>query len=504
MHYEVYYKNKYFRSDEKGGTTTPKQFPCVELVYNYDWDDMGSHNWYSIWYFEDAHRYNFVGDVKIMTRQEKSIAEALGDGFDGALDASFCSLGITAEYYSKIYSIFGAIGKVDEIMSELRDCAYDPMIFEDFFDDNEFRRSLWRDMTAQEARKLGNAFLHGLVPDNTYKFSYECNIIQPDESYQPITLRVGFPFDGPIYNRTMCIVGENGIGKTQLLYNLTRSLVRNEAGRFDRMPLFNGCIVINSTPFDNYHLEEDDSQCHYKNISIEQHIDKTEQDLEEAIDAIMDRPTVNARSMSTLYRETIIKHVGEIMSSVLLPQENPQFPDWIDYMLDKNELRRVVPILSSGQLHLLSLITHVYANIHFSTLMVIDEPEVHLHPHTIVAFMSVLASILERFKSFAIIATHSPLIVREVISSNVHVLQRVDNNVLHLSPVAYNTFGEDITTLYYKIFEYDINDSFFVDLIRKMIRNRMSYEQIVSHLQKDVELSLNARLTIRDLVEQRR
>ena len=442
MHYEVYLKNKYFRSDEKGGTTTPKQFPCVELVHNYDWDDMGSHNWYSLWYFENAQRYTFVGDVRIMTRQEKSTAEALGDGFDGALDASFCSLGIKAEYYSKIYSIFGDVGKVDEIMSELRDCAYDPMIFEDFFDDNEFRRSLWRDMTAQEARKLGNAFLHGLDPNYAYRFSYECNILQSDESLQPITLHVGFPFDGPIYNRTMCIVGENGIGKTQLLYNLTRSLVKKEERCFDRIPLFSGCIVINSTPFDNYHIEEEvDSQFHYKNISLEQQIDRTEQDLEEAIEIIMGRPTVNERSITTLYLDAILEHVGEIMSSVLLPQENPHFPDMESYILDKNELRRVVPILSSGQLHLLSLITHVYANIHFSTLMVIDEPEVHLHPHTIVAFMMVLASILQRFKSFAIIATHSPLIVREVISANVHVLQRVDDNVLHVSPVAYNTFG---------------------------------------------------------------
>ena len=109
------------------------------------------------------------------------------------------------------------------------------------------------------------------------------------------------------------------------------------------------------------------------------------------------------------------------MCTFLEWEEDPAIPWEGQYKLNKEELGKIVQIVSSGQLHLLSLITYIYANIHFATLLIIDEPEVHLHPHTVVEFMRILASILMRFKSYAIIATHSPLIVREVISSNVQV-----------------------------------------------------------------------------------
>ena len=48
------------------------------------------------------------------------------------------------------------------------------------------------------------------------------------------------------------------------------------------------------------------------------------------------------------------------------------------------------------------------------------------------------------FNSFAIIATHSPLIVREIVSDNVRVMRKVDGDILRLIPVSYNTLGEDI------------------------------------------------------------
>ena len=59
MHYEVYPKKEGYRSDEIGGTTIPKQFPCVELVHNYDWNDFGDYNWYAFWYFVDSKIYRF-------------------------------------------------------------------------------------------------------------------------------------------------------------------------------------------------------------------------------------------------------------------------------------------------------------------------------------------------------------------------------------------------------------------------------------------------------------
>lgn len=499
MHYEVYPKNEGYRSDEIGGTSTPKQFPCVELVHNYDWNDYGDHNWYAFWYFVDSKTYRFLGNLKIMTTRETTTADALGDGWDGALDSSFCSLGMRLEYYQNLYAFFGNKNTLYEILEDLRDCAYNPRIYEDFHENSEFEHSLWRDLAPQEAQKSGRAIVTGRKPEDAYTFCFTGDIIQSDDSHQNVDLEVKFPFNGQIYTRTMCIIGENGMGKTQLLSQLASSLITRERLRFNRVPIFNGCLVVCSTPLDCYPIRTGNELIHYLNISIEQKNEQTADDLAKAIETILTRPSVFGKRMETLYREAIVAQLGEELCTFLEWEEDPAIPWEGQYKLNKEELGKIVKIVSSGQLHLLSLISYIYANIHFATLLIIDEPEVHLHPHTVVEFMRILASILMRFKSYAIIATHSPLIVREVISSNVQVLRKVDGDMLNLSPVAYNTFGEDITTLYYKIFDYNIKDSFFTQIIKQMVDNGMSYDEIISKLEPDVDLSLNARMTIRDL-----
>lgn len=503
MHYEVYPKNSGFKASDSGGTTIPKQFPCVELVHNYDWDDYGYHNWYALWYFQDSKKYRFLGNLKIMTTQERTTAEALGAGWDGALDSSFCSLGMQLEYYHGLYNYFDNKNTLYTILVDLRDCAYNPRIYEDFHENSEFEHSLWRDLAPQEAQRSGRAIVTGRKLEEAYAFNFTGDIILSDDSHQNVDLDVKFPFNGPIYTRTMCIIGENGMGKTQLLSQLASSLITRKKMRFDRVPIFNGCLVVCSTPLDSYPQPTGDEQIHYLNISIEQRNNQTTDDLAAAIQTILTRPSVFGKRMEKLYREALLTQFGETLCSFLVWEEDPLIPWEGRYVLNREELDKVVKISSSGQLHLLSLITYIYANIHFATLLIIDEPEVHLHPHTVVEFMRILAAILMRFRSYAIIATHSPLIVREVIRSNVQVLRKVDGDMLRLSPVAYNTFGEDITTLYYKIFDYNIKDSFFTHIIQEMVDNRLTYDEIVKKLEPTVDLSLNARLIIRDLTERK-
>jgi len=501
MHFEVYTKYPGYKVSELGSTTTPTQYPCVELVHNDGWNDYDYKDWYGLWYFVDPHTAAFLGDVKIMTRQEKTTSEALGKGFEGQLDDSFCSLGLNTNYYANLYQYFEDKGLLYDLMRNLRDCAYEPRIYEEFCELYEFRKALMREMSSQEAQKFGWTLLNGRQLGDAYIFSYLSRIKRPDESMQDILLNVQFPFECPDYKRTMCIIGENGMGKTQLLCGLTESLVNAVSTRFNKLPLFNGCLVICSTPYDKYPPATPKDKIHYLKISVEQTKHDLIDELGMSIELIKERPSIGGKNMIELYYQTIVDQIGEVVKPILEWVEDPKVPWEGEYVYRDKELRRVIDIMSSGQLHLFSLITQIYTNIHFSTLLIIDEPEVHLHPHTVVEFMKILANILTRFRSFAIIATHSPLIVREVISKNVQVLQEVDNH-LQLVSVPYNTFGEDITTLYYKIFDYDIKDSFFTHVIKQMIWTyELSYEQIIQRLGQEVDLSLNALLTIRDLVD---
>ena len=55
-----------------------------------------------------------------------------------------------------------------------------------------------------------------------------------------------------------------------------------------------------------------------------------------------------------------------------------------------------------------------------------------------------------------------------------------------------------------KIFDYDIKDSFFTELISRKAKKRASYDSILNSFETDIKLGINARLAIRDLVEEKK
>lgn len=173
---------------------------------------------------------------------------------------------------------------------------------------------------------------------------------------------------------------------------------------------------------------------------------------------------------------------------------------------NKSRLEKLVTELSTGQLQIFSLITYVCANIHLNSLIVIDEPEVHLHPRLVTNFIKALNELLERFDSYAIIATHSPLVVRECVRKNVYIMVRSKDNVPTIGTVAFDTFGEDLSLLYQNIFGCDERDSYFYNVVKEQAEKlrRNSYEEVMRNFKKaDVNLPLNGRMVVRDYFDSR-
>lgn len=501
MYFEVHTKTT-ARADHRNSVTIPKQYPCLELVHNYDWEDSGYANWFCLWYCQEGQLPIQIGDVKIMTLQKTATIDALEPSFE-KLDNSFCSLGLNLRYYQNIKDNFVRSEWI-EILKALRDCTTNKIIYETFRYEHEFTESLWREMTSQEAFKYGTIILNNRKLEDAYSFVYTCKVPSAENE---ITLRANFPYECSSYKRTMGIIGENGMGKTQLLSKLSESLAKGNIDNFKAglVPLFDECLVLSSTPYDSYQRGFPNALISYLYKSLEQREDNLPKSLSQAILDIANRRTrVRFRSLYNWYREILTDTIGDVLEHVVSETNIPDFDEDAEvyYTVDANELSAVLHQLSSGHFHLFLLITYIFQHIHYSTLVIVDEPEVHLHPHTIVQFMRVLSQILNLFNSYAIIATHSPLIIREMISTNVQVLRTVEGGLLMLNPVAYNTFGEDITTLYYNIFNYDIKDSVFASVIDEKISKGGTYADIIEELEPDVDLSLNARMTIRDLVEE--
>ena len=88
----------------------------------------------------------------------------------------------------------------------------------------------------------------------------------------------------------------------------------------------------------------------------------------------------------------------------------------------------------------------------------------------------------------------------EMVKRNVQIMERVNGDATVITPVTFDTFGEDVTTLYHKIFDYSEKDSYFYHIVQNLLK-RKNYSDVIALLSRDMDLNLNARLIIRDLAQ---
>lgn len=494
LHFEVQIKNAQ-RADYGPAVSSPSQYPSFVLVFNDDWNDYSYRTWFCLYYYDEDKEQHCVGEIKIMHKGEQNTYNVLNKTFDGPLESDYCSLEIAPDYYSKVFELFGNTVIANELLTSLRDCAYNQNIYEEFCEDTCFKYSLLRDDSSGQAIKEAAFLLGGKDKTAAYSFSLHFAPEYLGGAYTDWTVRL--LYDAPPFMRAVGLIGNNGVGKTQMLKKLVTDLTQ-EVKQTISLPLFRSCLAISSTPFDGYEkIEVENPRIPYQHFTIEQNSQYTEAGMLKCIHIIYQRPLIHRKSMIQLYKEAIDELLGvEVGAFLVYDEENET------YILDKDVLHEQISVLSSGQLHILNLLTFILAHIHLTSLLIIDEPEVHMHPQIIVSFMSMLGRILNRFSSFAVIATHSPLLVREMVGQNVYLMRTVDGGIPNISKVAFETFGADASELYLNIFEYNERVSSFYHYVN-LLGTKMNYEEAMHYiLQYAPNLSLNARLSIRDYLEE--
>ncbi len=99
--------------------------------------------------------------------------------------------------------------------------------------------------------------------------------------------------------------------------------------------------------------------------------------------------------------------------------------------------------LSSGQRLFSYIVANILGAMRRNSLIIIDEPELFLHPSLEIAFIRMLKQLLASYDSKALLATHSLVTVRELPRHCVHVFERSPNQVFVNHP-PFETFGGDI------------------------------------------------------------
>lgn len=496
IRFEVQIKSG-IRADHAGSLKRPSNPPCFILNFNDDWNDYGYQDWFALFYASGYGNFRRIGELKIMTAKKEATYDLIKDGFE-ALDDTFCSVGMYVEYYEKMFKLFGENG-CTQILSSLRDCAVNVEVRDAFKQEYEYKDALTRDIDTEKVFREARFIVSGQSMEEAFAFNYRFHPLYNDTN-QWLNWNVDFKYHSRPYERYVGLIGENGTGKTQLLKSLISSIVSNNRnGELIKRPIYSCIFAICSTPYDKYdEIVTDDYSIPYICATSEQSRKKAEKEIGKDLTTIFSRGTIGRKSMPIVYSETLSIMLPNIDTEKLI-LENEDENGYKKYYYNEEYLHDVVESLSSGERHLFLLLSETFANIYLNTLFVLDEPELHLHPKAIIEFMDFLSHVLKLFDSFCVIATHSPLIIREMVSKNVFLLSRKENS-MNIGSLPGQTFGEDISKLYHDIFEYDERRSLFTRTVKAMIRKGMTFNDIINQFHEVENLGMNALMTINNLI----
>lgn len=474
---------------------TPKHADSFILKHT-AWDDYSLECEFKLYYCNEALETSEIGRVKIISKNiEAKLRESLRpktidelpDSFPQLPD-DFCSLGQFLSYYENLLGIFN--GKTHEILEKLKDCTSNPVILEDFSQNCplSFHRAARRD-EAQEALLKARALIQGINLDKIHDFSY---IYTPP--YKGPETALNIHFGNKIYlknkhksfeQRIYALIGKNGTGKTGLLNNLAKALSKEGQGTFiPNAPIFQKTMYISSSCFDNEPDVDKGSRYNYVYSGISKFLG------EDVRASIKDTVEKSYDIISRVEREPILIDALER----LLPN---QILNWIiNQDINKvniAELKKALGHLSSGECIQIMHIFTIIANIFSGTLLLFDEPETHLHPNAISRLISTLNYILEEYNSYAIISTHSPIIIQNLRAKEVIVVERF-GNICQFKQLSFESLGCNLSIITEKIFNNDSITPLYQEKIETMKDSGVSKEELISKITEtpeEMSLALN-------------
>lgn len=170
-----------------------------------------------------------------------------------------------------------------------------------------------------------------------------------------------------------------------------------------------------------------------------------------------------------------------------------------DQQLHDNYVRRYFKRLSSGHMIIMLSLTMLAESIHEKTIVLIDEPETHLHPPLLSTYIRTLSFLLLRKNAVAIIATHSPIVLQEVPKECVSKISRTAENMF-FDNVTLETFATNTDSLTREVFGLEVIKTGFYSLIESELEE--SFEDTLEKF--DGKLGSLGKLLVQSLISQKR
>lgn len=482
------------------------------LLVKDSWNDwfIWTTQFFAIAIVENGRRVR-IGQVKIarigMSHQDAN--SSLPDQFS-ALDEGWFSIGQSENYYETLNEL-GAEYR-SWFLQVLQDCAQDIEKLNRYSDEEVLRRSLLRDIDMDRVRNRFHRLANGDAALTPFAFTFRF----PDDPLSPepvpeLSFRVT-PGSKPPSN-VHVLIGRNGVGKTRCFDLLSRSFLGlsvgdgTHAGTLGPLDFgafgpignthgFAGLVTVSFSPFDAYGplvatsaelnvryayvglireaappaSQEGGSQSELPPgqgvLTIKSRYDLMEDFVKSvAVCRSGARRSRWARALSVLEADPLFEEAN--VSAVA----DAEATDWDD------RARRLFRRLSSGHSVVLLTITRLVELVEEKSLVLIDEPEGHLHPPLLSAFVRALSDLLIDRNGVAIIATHSPVVLQEVPKKCAWVLSRSGRSARVDRPES-ETFGENVSLLTREVFGLEVVQTGFHRMIAEAVEGR-TYQEVL-------------------------
>lgn len=501
-----------------------KKHPLPHVILSHD-------SWNDWWEFKTLFYLRFVdqegeshdlGGIKIGAFDLDKGTPKLPTIFQ-SLPNQFFSVGQDVSYYEEVQKLGDEYREF--IHEALKDIAYDEQLYERAIEERVTYRSLIRSVSPRSVTGQFSRLANGNATLTEYDFTYKSFSKRSEISPIEMNFRVD-PKSQPPTNIHV-IIGRNGVGKTHLINNMIESLLDESALKYGKFSsslatrpseIFANLVSVTFSAFDETEPkpERRDKRLGVSYSYIGLRAERRE--IRPSSDALQD-DNRNNRKVYTTKSPTILKNEfvrsavacrvsGKLkrLKTAIRALENDNIFNEADLtsvleIEDKHAFEQRAGALfkkfSSGHKIVLLTITRLVEALQERSLVLLDEPEAHLHPPLLSAFVRALSDLLIKQNAVAIIATHSPVVLQEVPKSCCWKLHRTGAHV-SVERLESESFGENVGSLTQEVFGLEVTDSGFHKLLKNSLLHYDNYDDIVASFSN--QLGLEAKAIVRAMV----
>jgi len=487
-----------------------------------DWDDYSFKTSFTVVYFDVRGRRVDLGAVKIGYKGQPKgwTKEKLPSTFT-TLPEEWFSLGQDVDYYKTAADKLNATER-DSILNALRDVVADDARLAIAENEKVFTDSLMRGVSLTVIHGQFKRVLNGQVALSDFHFSYRQ---EGDEKHAEVALDFEVTSGTTPSTNVHVLIGRNGVGKTTLLNNMVDALVGVQ--RQDQPPFaflengvfgytsplskdyFSSVVSVSFSAFDPFlpPIDRPDrtsgpayfyvgmKNARFGHNDAKPQPPKTDAELVNdfvaSFRSCLSQPAKRDRWRSAVKRLESDINFAEMDLTRLLDLD------------DKTAIKGAGTLAgraSSGHSIVLLTITKLVDTVEEKTLVLLDEPESHLHPPLLSAFTRALSDLLHNRNGVAIVATHSPVVLQEVPKSCAWKLTRIRSEGRSDRPER-ETFGENVGILTREVFGLEVSKSGFHEMMQQSVDAGGTYEHIVAKYKN--QLGAEARAILLAMIAKR-